>query len=112
MARRPTKDKTPKVEAPRLVMEGGTFTAHHGLAEVSAAIYNVDGFGPRILPVTFNPGGTPTPPSVKNCLHGRPIFPMASKFGGVDVGNTAGYAELCRLCGFEVDTIRARRSLP
>ncbi len=110
MPRRSAKAKPAKIEAPRLVMEGGTFTAHAGLTEVSAAIYNVDGFGPRILPVTFNPSGSPTPPSVKNCLHGRPIFPLAPKFGGVAVGDAPGYTALCRLCGFEVDALRKGRT--
>jgi hypothetical protein len=109
MARRTPREKPKPPEAPRYQIEGEPFKGSAGFRTVEAAVYNVGGFGPRIIPVSRQPSGALKPPDVKNCIHGRPLIPLGASSGGVDLGDREGYAQLCRLCAFEVEAVRNRR---
>ena len=83
-------------------MIGKPFEAHIGLTAVEAAIYDIDGYGHRILQVRRNPGGSLKNPTQTRCFHDRVMLSV-----DVKVGDRQGYVQLCRLCAFET----ARREL-
>lgn len=85
-------------------MHGDPFEAYIGLKRIEVAIYVLEGYGHRIIPVDRNPSGSIKPPSRANCLHGRPIQPnpMFVKFG-----DRKGYAQICSMCAWETGQIES-----
>lgn len=90
MAKKPTD--TPQ----QRTMIGEPFDAYIGLKRVEAAIYDVDGYGHRILTIGRNPSGSLKPPTAAACLHGRPMVSI-----DVEPGDRKAYARLCSLCAWE-----------
>ncbi len=86
--------KTP--EQPSRQMIGESFDAHISLRTVEAAIYNIEGYGHRILIVGRNPSGSLKLPSQSTCLHDRAMLSI-----DVKPGDRQGYAQLCNLCAYE-----------
>jgi hypothetical protein len=61
------------------------------------AVVQVAAYGRRVILVKLDPGGTPKPPRVKNCYHGRALIPRL--YAGGD------YAQICRLCAYETERL-------
>lgn len=83
-------------EQPLRQMIGESFDARLDLKTVEAAIYNIEGYGHRILIVGRNPSGSLKPPSQSRCLHNRAMLSI-----DVKPGDRQGYAQLCNLCAYE-----------
>lgn len=108
MARR--RDR-PKTEAPpSRTLEGEPFAAGPPGHTREAAVYVIEGFGPRVV---FTTRSATTfdlvQPQTKSCVHGRPLIPAGARFGGIAAGDRSGYTQVCRLCAFEVDQLREKR---
>lgn len=97
MAKKPTD--TPQ----QRTMIGEPFDAYVGLKRVEVAIYNVDGYGHRILLVGRNTSGSLKPPTAAACLHARPMVSI-----DVKPGDREGYAQLCRPCAWETAQLEAQ----
>lgn len=87
--------KKPPEEPLRRIV-GDPFDVHIGMRKVEAAIYNIEGFGHRILMVHRNRSGSLKQPSQPLCLHGRAMLSI-----DVKPGDRKGYVQLCNLCAYE-----------